>query len=182
MEGGKFNTDNNVNLRLTMYKFSKIIAITILLLWPPFAEAKERGSVTNLPIPRFVSMKAGEGFARRGPSKLHRIDWVYKHQNMPLMITGEYGHWRRVQDIDGQGGWMHFRLLSGNRTVVFKGEKNPVTRRQNVGSDIVFFAEKGVIGNLDECNISWCKVYIKKRKGWVLKANIWGVFENELRN
>ena len=98
------------------------------------------------------------------------------------MITGEYGHWRRVQDIDGQGGWMHFRLLSGNRTVVFKGEKNPVTRRQNVGSDIVFFAEKGVIGNLDECNISWCKVYVKKRKGWVLKANIWGVFENELRN
>ena len=178
----KINSDNNVKLRLTMLKLGKIISITILFSWVSVVEANERGTVTNLPIPRFVSMKVSEGFVRRGPSKLHRIDCVYKHRNTPLMVTGEYEHWRRVQDVDGQGGWMHFRLLSGTRTVVFKSEKSPVKRRNYEGADTVFFAEKGVIGNLDECNPNWCKVYVNKKKGWVLKSHIWGVFENELRN
>jgi SH3-like domain-containing protein len=101
---------------------------------------------------------------------------------MPLMVTGEYGHWRRVQDIDGQGGWMHFRLLSGTRTVTFKGEKNPLHRRSNEGSEILVFAEKGVIGKLEKCTKDWCKVYVSKEKGWVLKVDIWGVGINELRN
>ena len=71
------------------------------------ASAAERGQVTNLPLPRFVSMKAAEGNVRRGPSLTHRVDWVFRHEDMPLKITAEYGHWRRVQDSEGQGGWMH---------------------------------------------------------------------------
>ena len=70
-----------------------------------FAVAADLGPVTNLPMPRFVSMKASEGNVRRGPSLSHRIDWVYKRRNMPLMIVGEYGHWRQVRDRDGVGGW-----------------------------------------------------------------------------
>lgn len=65
------------------------------------------GSVTNLPLPRFVSMKAVEGNVRRGPSLAHRIDWVFTRRDMPLEIVAEYGHWRRVQDRDGLGGWIH---------------------------------------------------------------------------
>lgn len=144
--------------------------------------AQDRGPVTNLPLPRFVSMKAGEGYARRGPSKSHRIDWVYKHRSMPLMITGEYEHWRRVQDIDGQGGWMHFRLLSGVHTVMFKGEKTPLRRRAYDGAEARAFAEQGVIGKLDECNLDWCNVFIGHQKGWVLKTEIWGVTTDELRD
>ena len=64
----KINSDNNVKLRLTMLKLGKIISITILLSWVSVVEANERGTVTNLPIPRFVSMKVSEGFVRRGPS------------------------------------------------------------------------------------------------------------------
>ncbi|NNF73231.1 MAG: aspartyl-trna synthetase, partial [Rhodobacteraceae bacterium] len=77
-----------------------------------------RGPVTNLPLPRFVSLKASEGNVRRGPSLSHRIDWVFTRRDMPLEITGEYGHWRRVRDRDGAGGWMHYSLLSGARTVI----------------------------------------------------------------
>ena len=165
-----------------MITIGKYIVIILTFFCAITAGAQERGSVTKLPIPRFVSMKAGEGFARRGPSKSHRIDWVYKHQNMPLMVTGEYGHWRRIQDIDGQGGWMHFRLLSGTRTITFKGEKTPLHRRSNEESEILVFAEKGVIGKLGKCIKYWCKVYVSKKKGWVLKLDIWGVGVDELRS
>ena len=101
-----------------MYRIAVIIAT---FGFSGFAWAQTLGEVTNLPIPRFVSMKASEGYARRGPSQGHRIDWVFQHKNTPLRITGEYEHWRRVEDVDGQGGWMHFRLLSGVRVVSKSG-------------------------------------------------------------
>jgi SH3-like domain-containing protein len=165
-----------------MFKAGKFIAGVLAACFAFSATAQERGPVTNLPIPRFVSMKAGEGFARRGPSKSHRIDWVYKHRNMPLMVTGEYEHWRRVQDIDGQGGWMHFRLLSGVRTVIFKNEKTPLRRRDYDGAEALAFVEQGVIGKLDECSKEWCRVFIGREKGWVMKTELWGVDAEELRD
>jgi SH3-like domain-containing protein len=57
------------------------------------AWAEDRGPVTNLPLPRFVSLKASEGNVRRGPSLTHRIDWVFTRRDMPLEITAEHGHW-----------------------------------------------------------------------------------------
>ena len=77
-----------------------------------------RGPVTNLPLPRYVSLKGSEGNARRGPSLSHRIDWVFRHAGMPLRVTAEFGHWRRVEDQDGAGGWVHYSLLSGVRTAI----------------------------------------------------------------
>ena len=70
-------------------------------------EPARLGPVTNLPMPRYVSMKASEGNVRRGPSLTHRIDWVFKRRDMPLQITAEHGHWRRVQDRDGAGALVH---------------------------------------------------------------------------
>ena len=62
------------------------------------ASAEEVGPVTKLPIPRFVSIKTSQTNVRRGPSTTHRIDWVFRHQGMPVIVTGEYGHWRRIVD------------------------------------------------------------------------------------
>ena len=56
--------------------------------------AQERGPVTNLPMPRYVSLKASKAHARRGPSLSHRIDWVFTRKNMPLEIYAEYENWR----------------------------------------------------------------------------------------
>ena len=77
-----------------------------------------RGSVTNLPLPRYVSLKGNEGNARRGPGLTHRIDWVFTRAGMPLRITAEFEHWRRVEDSEGVGGWVNFVLLSGVRTAL----------------------------------------------------------------
>ena len=140
------------------------------------------GKVTNLPLPRYVSMKAGEGYARRGPSQSHRIDWVFKHRNTPLRIVGEYEHWRRVEDVDGQGGWMHFRLLSGVRTVLVTGEDAVLRRRGYTDSQIVARIEKGVIGFLKECSTDWCKLRVDGARGWLPKSALWGVDASEIRD
>ena len=72
----------------------------------------------SVPLPRFVSLKGNEGNARRGPGLTHRIDWVFTRAGMPLKITAEYEHWRRVEDAEGAGGWVHYSLLSGVRSAL----------------------------------------------------------------
>ena len=84
--------------------------------------APTRGPVTNLPLPRFVSMRAESANARRGPSLDQRVDWEFVRRGLPLEITAEYGQWRRVRDAEGDGGWVHHALLSGVRTALVRGE------------------------------------------------------------
>ena len=145
------------------------------------AAPDERGQVTNLPIPRFVSLKASEGNARRGPSLSHRVDWVFVRRDMPLRVTGEYGHWRRVEDRDGQGGWVHYSLLSGVRTVIVEGEMVPLLVRPEDTSRVAANVEAGVIARLGACEADWCMVRAGGAKGWAKKAALWGVATDEVR-
>ncbi|MDJ0825564.1 MAG: SH3 domain-containing protein [Rhodobacter sp.] len=143
------------------------------------ALSTERGSVTNLPIPRYVSLKASEGNVRRGPSLSHRIDWVFKHRHMPLKVTGEYGHWRRVVDRDGAGGWVHYSLLSGARTVIVERDMLPLLMKPDAGAPVNARAEIGVVARLDECAGDWCKIRAERHRGWVPRAALWGVAPRE---
>ena len=146
------------------------------------APGELRGSVTNWPIPRFVSLKAGEANARRGPSLDHRIDWVFRHRDMPLKVTGEFGNWRRVEDNEGQGGWVHYTMISGVRTVLFEADHAPLRSRPDPAADEVAEAESGVIGRLGECEHDWCRITAGGERGWVQKNQLWGVGPDELRD
>ena len=141
----------------------------------------ERGAVTKLPIPRFVSMKAAEGNVRRGPSLSHRIDWVFKRRDMPLEITGEYGHWRRVRDRDGAGGWVHYSLLSGTRTVIVQQDMLDLHMRPDAKTPVNARLETGVVARLGECGPEWCRLSSGGFKGWAPKSALWGVKPDELR-
>lgn len=141
----------------------------------------KRGPVTNLPLPRYVSLKATKANVRRGPSRTHRIDWVFTRKSMPLQITAEYGHWRRVRDIDGAGGWVHYSLLSGVRTVIIEKDMLPLAVRPDEKVAASAHLELGVIARLEECNPEWCRLNAGGYKGWVLKENLWGVEPGEIR-
>lgn len=141
----------------------------------PASSDPARGTVTNLPLPRFVSLKNAKGFARRGPGLTHRIDWVYTHEGMPLKITAEYEHWRRVEDWEGAGGWVHYSLLSGVRSAQIIADMADVFTRPVDGSSVEFRAERNVVGWLLECIPDWCRISVQGEKGWVRKADIWGV-------
>lgn len=146
------------------------------------ALARDRGPVTNLPLPRFVSMKAEEGNVRRGPSLTHRVDWVFKHAHQPLQIVAEYGHWRRVQDHEGQGGWMHYSLLSGARWVRVQDEKIALRLKPNEAAATRAYALRGALARLGDCEKDWCEISAQGHEGWVLKSQIWGVAADELRD
>lgn len=140
------------------------------------------GAVTNLPLPRYVSLKGNEGNARRGPSLSHRIDWVFRHAGMPLRVVAEFGHWRRVEDMDGAGGWVHYALLSGVRTALVTQEMLELHSRPDPESGVTARAENGAIVRLGECNPTWCRISGGGQRGWVPKTAIWGVDPDETRD
>jgi SH3-like domain-containing protein len=142
-------------------------------------EDVRRGPVTGFPLPRYVSMSASEGNARRGPSRSHRIDWVFTRRSMPVMIVAEHGHWRRVVDRDGVGGWMHYSLLSGVRTAIVERDMLPLYSRPDANSPVRARAELGVIGRLRECRPAWCLMEVGGYRGWVDPRALWGVEPGE---
>ena len=138
------------------------------------------GAVTNLPLPRFVSLKGTEGNARRGPSLNQRIDWVFVRRDMPLEITAEFENWRLVQDKDGAGGWVHYTLLSGSRTVVVEQDMTTIYDAPDEGSRAVARLQANVVGRVSECTQSWCRISVGGEKGWAPKAALWGIGPDEV--
>jgi SH3-like domain-containing protein len=139
-----------------------------------------RGAVTNLPLPRFVSLKTNEGNARRGPGLTHRIDWVFTRAGMPLKVTAEYENWRRIEDADGAGGWVHYSMLSGARTVLVTANMVNVLDAPDDAALVNFQAEAGVVGRVQECTADWCRIGVEGNRGWVRKTALWGVEPGEL--
>jgi SH3-like domain-containing protein len=139
------------------------------------------GPVTSLPLPRYVSIRAREANARRGPSLTHRVDWEYRRRGLPVEVTGEYGQWRRVRDADGAGGWVHHSLLSGTRTGLVLGDQ-PV-RLQAGASDrtaLRAMLEPGVVARIESCDATWCDVSVDGLEGWVPQSALWGVDPGEI--
>ena len=147
---------------------------------PAVQRDPSRGAVTNLPIPRFVSLKGNEGNARRGPSLTHRIDWVFTTAGMPLRVTAEHENWRRVEDAEGMGGWVHYALLSGVRTAIVTIPMADFRMKPDSRATVAFQAERGVIGRLLECEPDWCRLNIQGEKGWIEKTALWGVIPGEV--
>lgn len=138
------------------------------------------GCVTHLPLPRFVSLKGEEGNARRGPGLTHRIDWIFTRPGMPLKITAEYDNWRRVEDQDGAGGWVHYALLSGVRTALVTLDMAELHLAPDPDSRVVAQAEMGVVVRLLACRPEWCRVSADGEKGWIEANALWGVFPGEI--
>lgn len=139
-----------------------------------------RGPVTNLPLPRYVTLKPGEANARRGPGLSHRIDWVFVRPGMPLRITAEYEHWRRVEDAEGFGGWVHYTRLSGVRSVLIAVDMADIRNRPDPDATVVLKAERNVTARIMECGGGWCRLNIDGEKGWVPTSALWGVEPDEI--
>lgn len=133
------------------------------------------GCVTRRPLPRYVSLKGAEARARRGPGADHRVDWVYQRPGLPLRVTAEYENWRRVEDAEGVGGWMHYALLSPARTAIVVQHMAELRDSPDAGAAVRARAESGVIARISECRHDWCRISSDGLRGWVPKTALWGV-------
>ena len=145
--------------------------------------AENIGSDTGYKIPRFVSLKSNNVNLRVGSSTNYPIILNYTKEALPVEIIDEYLVWRKINDIEGNEGWIHKTLLKGDRFAII----NQVYQ----SSVHVYSKPKGKkIGEVGKYNIvkistcldQWCKVNFKKYKGWINKEYLWGVYKDEKIN
>ena len=95
----------------------KIISLILFFLLSFSLNAKT-GSVTGLEIPRVVSLKSNEVNLRVGPSTNYPIELTYVTENLPVEIIDEFDVWRKARDHNGTIGWLHKRLIIGERFIL----------------------------------------------------------------
>lgn len=168
-----------------LFTLKKSLFIALLAVFTAFPAAAQEGSKdafrsTDLPLPRFVSLSSDKIHVRAGPGTQFPIKWEYIKKGLPVEITLEYDHWRKIRDIEGAEGWVHKSLLSGRRTaLVNAAEPVPVYRRPNAGERLVARLEPGVVVALEACEPLWCRLSAGGYKGWIERQHLWGVFQHE---
>ncbi len=143
----------------------------------------EKGPVTNLELPRFVSLKSNDVNLRVGPSVNYPIELKYIQKNLPVEIIDEYDVWRKIKDSENNIGWLHKSLIKGDRFVLTVTKKNStkhIYSRPN--GNQIGLVEKNNILKLESCLKNWCLISHQKIRGWLSKDFIWGVYEIEIYN
>jgi SH3-like domain-containing protein len=126
-------------------------------------------------VPRYLSLKRGEVFARKGPGKDYETLWVYRAKGLPVQVVAETTDWRRICDPDGGAAWVHRTMLDGRRTVIATGDKPTPLRRQpkaDAAADGLLNAR--ALASFERCKGGWCRVTADGVSGWVTPAEVWG--------
>ncbi len=145
--------------------------------------SEQKGSVSGLPLPRFVSLKADRVNLREGPSRDHRTTWVFQRAGLPVEVTAEFDVWRRVRDSEGTEGWVLHSLLSGRRTALVapwkKGDVFTLLAQPAKNAAPIAELQSGVIAGIKTCDGSWCRISGDGFDGYIAQTSLWGVYPNE---
>ena len=139
-----------------------------------------KGASTGMPVPRFVSLGSDKVNVRSGPGDRYPIVWQFVRRSLPVEITAEYEHWRRIRDSDGSEGWVHKSLLSGRRYALVTGAVRNFYGEPSRDSEVVMQAEPGVQGRVLSCKGPWCRMEVSGHRGWIQRAQLWGVYADEV--
>lgn len=174
-------------------RIAAVSAACLLALWgavPASAQAAKEGEagmmigpVSGLPVPRYVSLKAGKVYVRVGPTKDYPVAFIYRRAGEPVEITAEYDNWRRIRDSEGSEGWVWHSLLSGRRTglVAPWAKESALPIRVNASADERTSArlEPKVLVEVRKCDGQWCRVEGDGFDGFIEQERLWGVYPNE---
>ncbi len=151
------------------------------------AVAAQHGTIgpSGLPLPRFVSLKAGKVNSRIGPGVNYPVYWLYLKPGLPMEVIQEYDNWRRVRDADSSEGWINQTLLSGHRTAIIAPWQRGTPAQINLlakpdkASRVVAIVDPGVIGSIKKCNGEWCEMSFAGTSGWLSQSQLWGAYPGE---
>jgi SH3-like domain-containing protein len=140
------------------------------------------GVASNLPVPRFVSLRTGKVNFRAGPGFQYPITWVYQRDGLPVEIIGEFDVWRQVVAPDGGTGWVHIATIRPRRGFFVTAPRAVLRASPNPTAAPVALLAQGVSGVLLSCPAAsaWCKASAGQETGFLSRQDFWGAFENEV--
>jgi SH3-like domain-containing protein len=144
---------------------------------------------SGLKLPRFVTTRSHPINVRVGPGTRYDIAWNYTVSGVPVEIIQEFDTWRKIRDVEGDEGWVHQSLLSGNRAgyatpLLANGEVSMHADKSEEAAVRARLAP-GVRVSISECDGAWCNVSASQPgerqnfAGWVRQEELWGVYAAE---
>lgn len=160
------------------------LAMLVVIAASSTAHALARGA-SGLPLPRFVSLKAGRVNMRVGPGRDYQVEWLYLKRGLPMEIIQEYDNWRKVRDPDGNEGWILHSLLSGRRMVIVApwetgGSMTPMLGDAGQSLAVKAKLQPGVVAELVACESDYCEIRAGGASGFVPRKKLWGVYPDEI--
>jgi SH3-like domain-containing protein len=127
-------------------------------------------------VPRYLSLKRGEVFGRKGPGKDYPTVFVYHARGLPVQVVDETTDWRRICDPDGGAVWVSRSMLDGRRTVLAPGPA-PVTLRRSPAdaAPASAYLRPRSIAALGRCKQGWCEINADDAEGWIKPDEVWGL-------
>ncbi len=143
--------------------------------------SRETSKATVLPLPRFASLRSNKVRMRTGPGFQYPVSWVYLKSGLPVKIISQLTVWRKVQDWQGNTGWVHSSMLRGVRNFIVHQADVNIYQTSSKNSWVIARLAPRVIGHVDICekHSDWCQVSVGEYQGWVTRDSIWGVLKGE---
>lgn len=153
--------------------------LPLMLLGGATSATEFADGTTDLPKPRFVSIKSGSAMMRTGPGERFPIMWEYKRASLPVEVLQEYEIWRKVRDPAGEIGWMNKALLTSQRTAIITGQTRLLYVAPDVKSRIAWRIAPGAVVLVTLCEDMWCRVSKDGKSGYILRDQMWGTYKRE---
>ena len=126
-------------------------------------------------VPYWASIASGEAMTRTGPARTYPGIWLYKRRDLPVKVVQRHENWRKIEDPEGDQGWMLVTLLSDRRTAMVKdGAPREVRSDASAGSSVRYRVEAGSVGRIDQCDGQSCHIAFGKKDGWMAQSDLFG--------
>jgi SH3-like domain-containing protein len=127
-------------------------------------------------VPRYLSLKRGEVFGRKGPGKDYPAAFVYHARGLPVQVIDESTDWRRICDPDGGSVWISAAMVDGHRTVMAIGAAAiPLREKPADNAAAVAYLRPRAIADLGRAQGDWRQVSAGGASGWVKSSEVWGL-------
>jgi SH3-like domain-containing protein len=127
-------------------------------------------------IPRYVSLKRGEVFGRKGPGTDYPVVFTYHVRGLPVQVVDETSDWRRICDPDGGLVWVSRVMVDGRRTVMAVGQSPVALRAQPADTaQVVAYLRPRAVATLGKASGDWRQVTADGASGWLKTSEVWGL-------
>jgi SH3-like domain-containing protein len=139
------------------------------------------GTVSKLPVPRFVALRTDQVNLRAGPGFQYPVTWIYQRDGLPVEIIGEFDVWRQIVAPDGGTGWVHMATIRARRGFYVTAPQAALRAGPDPDDAVIAKLDQGVSGLLLTCdaNRDVCKVSANNITGYLARTDFWGSFPDE---
>ncbi len=142
--------------------------------------AQRDHTVSGFCVPRWVTLKRGEVYGRKGAGKDYPALYIYRVKGLPVQVVAETTDWRRICDPDGGATWVHRSMIDGHRGVLALGTEAVALRKAPAATaKPAAFLNARALASLERCVGAWCKVSVGAASGWMPANLAWGVSDRK---